>query len=98
MALYASFDITLVALNLNGANVSWQAHLGGALAGLFVGILVLQNRKVDYWEKNLKLVCMVAFGIFIVVCVGINIFGNCKLKCINEPTYGPDGKNCIWPL
>ena len=101
MALYASFDITLVSLELSAPKVSWQAHLGGALAGLLVGILVLQNRRVDHWEKRLKLVCMITFGIFIIVCVGINIFGDCKLKCVNEAMYLAKNSSklpCTWPL
>ena len=35
-------------------NTSYVAHVTGAMVGLMVGILVLRNRYVEPWEKNLK--------------------------------------------
>ena len=101
MAMYASFDILLVYLKMSAPKVSWQAHLGGGLAGLLVGILVLQNRRVSHWETGLKRFCLITFGIFVVVCVGINIFGKCKLKCVEERIYLDENEtkmNCTWPF
>ena len=63
VAMYASFDILLVYLKMSAPKVSWQAHLGGSLAGLLVGILVLQNRRVSHWETGLKRFCLITFGI-----------------------------------
>ena len=101
VAMYASFDILLVYLKMSGPKVSWQAHLGGSLAGLLVGILVLQNRRVSHWETGLKRFCLITFGIFVVVCVGINIFGKCELKCVEERFYLAENEtklNCSWPF
>ena len=99
--MFASFDILLVYLKMSAPKVSWQAHLGGSLAGLLVGILVLQNRRVSHWETGLKRVCMITFGIFVVVCVGINVFGKCELKCVEERIYLAENDtelNCTWPF
>ena len=36
--------------------IAFTAHIGGAVAGLFVGIVVLQNRRVQFWEvRNIDL-------------------------------------------
>ena len=35
-------------------NVSYVAHLAGAVTGLLVGFLALRNRQVDTWEKVMK--------------------------------------------
>lgn len=37
-------------------HTSYVAHLTGAGLGLMVGFLVLRNRYVEPWEKNLKVV------------------------------------------
>ena len=99
--MYASFDILLVYLKMSAPKVSWQAHLGGSLAGLLVGILVLQNRRVSHWETGLKRFCLITFGIFVVVCMGINIFCKCELKCVEERIYLDENDtkmNCTWPF
>ena len=99
--MYASFDILLVYLKMSAPKVSWQAHLGGSLAGLLVGILVLQNRRVSHWETGLKRFCLITFGIFVIVCVAINIFSKCELKCVEERFYLAENEtklNCSWPF
>ena len=53
-------------------NVSFTAHLAGAIAGLLVGIIVLKNRQVHAWELKLKMGCIISFGIFILRTKSLN--------------------------
>merc|ERR1712079_544647 len=53
--------------------VSFTAHLAGAIAGLLIGIIVLKNRKVHAWELKLKIFCIISFGFFILSCLFWNV-------------------------
>ena len=59
------------------STTSVAGHAFGALAGLFVGSFVLQNRKVEDWEKIYQIVTLSLFGILVCTfilwhCVGGN--------------------------
>ncbi|XP_046980109.1 rhomboid-related protein 2-like [Schistocerca americana] len=41
--------------------IGYAAHLAGAVAGLLVGINVLRNLQVKYWEKVLRWTCIVLY-------------------------------------
>ena len=79
--LYGFIDTGMVIYNRhiqNDASVktSYIAHLMGALAGFLVGIIVLKNRKVEHWEKKLKVICIVIF-LFLAICAVLwNVIGN----------------------
>ncbi|XP_066251521.1 rhomboid-related protein 2-like [Euwallacea similis] len=59
-------------LNIN-KQVGCIAHLGGAVAGLLVGIYILKNLKVKNFERYLWWMAVVAFVVFILICILLNI-------------------------
>lgn len=49
--------------------VSYVSHIGGFLAGLLLGIVLLRNFKTKKWEVYAWWVCLVAYILFALVCV-----------------------------
>ena len=54
----------------------FMGHLCGALAGLLVGIFVLDNRRVRKWEPIVQWLALILFGLFVLFAILWNIFGN----------------------
>ena len=73
--------------------VSFTAHLAGAIAGLLIGIIVLKNRKVHAWELKLKIFCIISFGIFILSCLFWNVSADDIYSKINNGTYYLESKD-----
>lgn len=46
MALLILVGINLVIGFLPGLNVAWQAHLGGLIAGVLLGLVFVQTRRI----------------------------------------------------
>ena len=45
----------------------YAGHICGALAGLLLGIVLLENRKVERWETKLRAACIsVYLGLLLV--------------------------------
>ena len=74
-------------------NVSFTAHLAGAIAGLLVGIIVLKNRQVHAWELKLKMVCIISFGIFILACMFWNVTADPIFKRLKNTSYYLESKD-----
>jgi len=53
--------------------IAFTAHIGGAVSGLFVGIVVLQNRRVQHWEVWAKGMCIAVVLTFISILIILNI-------------------------
>ena len=74
-----------------GSSTSLLAHLGGALAGLIIGVQVLKNRKSEKWERVLKwvllIVSIIAFIVFI-ICndYGLQLDASKGLRKVQVPT------------
>lgn len=51
------------------SQIGYEAHFGGAAAGLLVGIFALRNLEQNSCEKKLWWISLVAFGAFIIVAV-----------------------------
>uniref|UniRef100_A0A0N5AXS1 Rhomboid protease n=1 Tax=Syphacia muris TaxID=451379 RepID=A0A0N5AXS1_9BILA len=67
--------------------VSYSAHIGGAVTGLLMGIVLLYNLKVVKWERILMLVC---------TCIYSAIFLYVTAMCIFiEPFSKPLWKLCL---
>jgi len=59
--------------------VSYAAHIAGAVVGLLLGIIVLRNLKELKWERVLWWVCLLAFlGLLLAALVwnAVEIFGS----------------------
>ena len=76
----------------NSNKVSYVAHLGGAFAGILVGIIVLKNRKVELWERNLTIVCIVTFVLCMIMFIIYNIVG----EDFYPETSEHSDTNCPW--
>ncbi|KAF4527186.1 hypothetical protein B566_EDAN006112 [Ephemera danica] len=53
--------------------VGYVAHLGGALAGLLVGIYILRNLNLKKWERWLWWAALIAYILLMGVCIVWNI-------------------------
>lgn len=54
----------------------FMGHLCGALAGLLVGVFVLDNRRVREWEPIVQWISFTLFILLISFAIVWNIFGN----------------------
>ena len=75
-----------IVLTLNGGTVdtvSGTAHLAGGLVGVTAGVLIIRNRKVEWWEDKfwyLALVILIAtFLVFIILNI-ISLINSVHLK------------------
>uniref|UniRef100_A0AC34QM51 EF-hand domain-containing protein n=2 Tax=Panagrolaimus sp. JU765 TaxID=591449 RepID=A0AC34QM51_9BILA len=55
--------------------VAVTGHIGGALAGLFLGVVVLRNLEKKKWEKLVQIISLVIFVGFAFVCVILVLSG-----------------------
>ena len=91
---FAFVDTTLVVLEERDQNVSWRAHMAGALTGFVVGIIVLKNRKVEYFEVGLRRACIVLFFVFMFSLIITNAVGTHW----NDIGDEPHEDKCQWPF
>ena len=53
---------------------SYTAHVSGVAMGILVGVVILKNRRVQFWEQWLRVACCLIAGTFILVMIVINSF------------------------
>jgi membrane associated rhomboid family serine protease len=63
-------DLTAYSLALSSKTTSHTAHVGGFIAGLLGGILLVRNKKVDFHEKILYGIDIVLIVLLIAFCLG----------------------------
>ena len=84
------FDTTNAVLGelgyVDGGDTSVMGHLCGALAGLTVGIFVLDNRRVEQWETRMKWISLSIFAVVLIFAIIWNIWANDWL-CEPEDVY-----------
>ena len=71
-------------------NTSVMGHLCGALAGLTVGIFVLDNRRAEYWESWVRWISLSVFILMVIFAILWNIWAN-DWMCSSNNLY------CIYP-
>ncbi|VDM53973.1 unnamed protein product [Angiostrongylus costaricensis] len=49
--------------------VSYVSHIGGFLAGVFLGVVILRNFRYHRWEGKLWWASLFAYVFFLIVCV-----------------------------
>jgi len=57
----------------NNTKVSYAAHIGGAVVGLLLGIIVLRNLQTHNWERYLWWACLATFLGLLVIAIIWNI-------------------------
>ncbi|PAV71576.1 hypothetical protein WR25_20531 [Diploscapter pachys] len=72
--VYALLAAHFSELIMNWSEVSYIAHIGGFVAGLFVGVIFLRNFKRRSFEKIIWWTSLVAIVLFILICLMV-IFG-----------------------
>eukprot|EP00092_Neocalanus_flemingeri_P000928 GFUD01000987.1.p1 GENE.GFUD01000987.1~~GFUD01000987.1.p1 ORF type:complete len:434 (-),score=96.97 GFUD01000987.1:48-1175(-) len=68
--------VTAISSSLSGEvnTTSYTAHVAGVAMGMLVGVVMLKNRRVQFWEQWLRAACCVLAGTFILVMIVVNIF------------------------
>ena len=68
--------VTAIASSVSGVknSTSYTAHTAGVVMGMLVGIIILKNRRVQFWEQWLRLVSCTLAAVFLLVMIFINIF------------------------
>ncbi|KAK2159861.1 hypothetical protein NP493_1683g00003 [Ridgeia piscesae] len=76
-SILVCFDIGMAVYNRYGPNnhmgVSYAAHVGGAIAGLLVGIPVLKNFDVKPWEKVVFWISVAVYVLGVAIAIGFNL-------------------------
>ena len=67
--------VTAISSSLSGEKnaTSYTAHLSGVMMGMLVGVVILKNRRVQFWEQWLRVACCALAAVFLVVMIVINI-------------------------
>ncbi|KAJ8985219.1 hypothetical protein NQ317_018248 [Molorchus minor] len=60
------------------SEVSYVAHLGGAVVGLLLGVNILRNLKVTEKENVISYICLTSYVILMIVFVTLNIIKSIK--------------------
>mmetsp|Transcript_26612 Transcript_26612/g.70249 ORF Transcript_26612/g.70249 Transcript_26612/m.70249 type:complete len:503 (+) Transcript_26612:105-1613(+) len=66
--LLAGADISSYLMTMSSENASHSAHMGGAIAGLIIGIMIGENKKVMTHERVIQVICTI---------LGIGLVGGC---------------------
>lgn len=75
---FTLFDVGYILYNHYSGittNTSHMGHLAGALAGLMVGLVALENRKVEEWEVKLKGVSILLYICLLLAAVLWHLIG-----------------------
>uniref|UniRef100_A0A6A7G437 rhomboid protease n=1 Tax=Hirondellea gigas TaxID=1518452 RepID=A0A6A7G437_9CRUS len=67
-------DIGVFIWGTEGQNVSYSAHLAGAISGFLVGLMVLRNLRRLKWEIILKWIGFVIYIGLVIAAVVVNVF------------------------
>ena len=91
LGAYIVFDVSWAFYQRFGqgitTNVGYMAHLGGFVGGLFLGIVVLKNIRIDYWERVLFWFTLVSFLTIVFIAIIVNLTGAiCEVSCCSDWT------------
>lgn len=78
ITLLAGADISSYMMTMSSENASHSAHMGGAIAGLIIGVMIGENKKVMFHERVIQV---------ILTLVGIGLVGFCLAH--NYTTWPP---------
>lgn len=73
-AIAVLLGINLVFSFLPGSNVSWQAHIGGGLAGALVGLVFARTRAPRQQRRQVWLLVAVAAGLLALLAVPVLLY------------------------
>ncbi|VDK83703.1 unnamed protein product [Litomosoides sigmodontis] len=75
--------------------ISYTAHIAGAVTGLLMGVAILHNLKVLYWERILMIVALVLFGTIFLFLTAMVIFVNPFSKPIWDTVHCKSEPNLL---
>ena len=55
------------------SSTSYLAHASGVVVGVLVGLVILTNRRVEFWETWLRSLCCVTAVSYILILIVMNI-------------------------
>lgn len=67
--------VTQVYFLEEAATTSYAGHAFGALAGLLIGVFLLENRKVEDWERIFEWIFLILYAVLLLVLVAWHIVG-----------------------
>ncbi len=67
VALIFLFSFTPTQVDSSDSHINYLAHLGGFIAGLFLGLLIPKPMQSGEWEKNCRIIGAVLLGIFVLL-------------------------------
>nr|CDJ88162.1 Peptidase S54 domain containing protein [Haemonchus contortus] len=65
--------------------VSYVSHIGGFVAGILLGVVILRNFRRHKWEARLWWASLVAFVFFIVICIVLIIAPDIVYTVLSQP-------------
>lgn len=79
LLLLLAADIGIAVYNRFGdtgqpEKISYAAHVGGLIAGLLMGIVVLRNFRQKPWERAVWWFAILAFWLMVISCVFWNVY------------------------
>ena len=90
--------VTFIMNVINEVNntTSYLAHGSGVVMGLLVGLVILNNRRVEFWETWLRLLCCLTAVAIILILVVLNIvLLTPDLETINSSNFStPVRRDC----
>ncbi|KAH7727499.1 Rhomboid-related protein 3 [Aphelenchoides avenae] len=60
---------------------SYTAHIGGFLAGLLLGIILLRNLRKTKWERIIWWIAVIVFALYVLVCANVILIMPKPEKC-----------------
>ncbi|KAI6184925.1 Rhomboid-like protein [Aphelenchoides bicaudatus] len=75
LGIFICSDVGLALYQTYGSDelnsVSYVSHLGGFIAGLLLGIVLLRNLKWKNWEFVAQKICLAVYIVFMTVCIAL---------------------------
>merc|ERR1711976_805045 len=76
------------------SQTGYVGHLSGAIAGVLIGIFVLDNRRIEAWEGACKWICLLIFRLLLLLAILWNGLAN----FIVDDYFPPAKYKNLYPL
>ena len=86
---FTVFDLGTAVVNYSQGHTtstSYSGHLSGALAGVLLGLALLENRRIEWWENKLKRAAIALYLILLLVGLLVHIVSLLSVRKIGALT------------